>query len=556
MNAFLQTLRNLGPARLATMAGVAIALVGFFVYLTMHMSSPNMALLYGDLQTADAGAITQKLDALKVTYEVSTDGTKILVPADQVGKMRMAMAQAGLPSGGSIGYEIFDKAEGFGATSFIQNINHLRALEGELARTVSTVNGIMSARVHLVLPRRELFSRSEQQAQASVFLRLRPGVSLSREQVSAIQHLIAAAVPQLDTNRVSIVDDHGNLLARGNGSPEETASSTADEKRAAYEHKLTTVVEDLLGRSLGYGKVRAQVNADLDFDKVVTNSEIFDPDSQVVRSTQTVNENNESKDKPTPEVTVANNLPTAQANTAGNDAGTSNKSGRTEETINYEISRTVKNHTRESGQVRRLSVAVLVDGTYEPGANGGVPTYVPRSDQDMQQITKLVQSAVGYDPVRGDTVEVVNMRFAPPEGEGTEGASDTLFGFPKADIMRIAETLVLAIVAILVLLLVVRPLLTKMLESSRAVAEAQDAEQDLLADHALGAAQLTGPGSALAKDLALEDQASEEELEQMIDINRVEGRVRASSLRKVGEIVEKHPEEAVSIIRSWLYQET
>ncbi|HYG87611.1 MAG TPA: flagellar M-ring protein FliF C-terminal domain-containing protein, partial [Azospirillum sp.] len=236
-----------------------------------------------------------------------------------------------------------------------------------------------------------------------------------------------------------------------------------------------------------------------------------------------------------------------------NSSISSNKSSRNEETVNYEISRTTKNHVRESGQVRRLSVAVLVDGVYAPNPDGGRPTYQPRSEQEMESIKALVRSAVGLDAVRGDTLEVVNMRFSTPEDEFAK-PEEVFLGMTKEDIFRIAEMVVLGIVAVLIILLVIRPLITRAFE--KADAHDDDEMDRLLTDQSAIPAALAGPSGALAQDLALEAAQADEELEQMIDINRVEGRVRASSLRKVGEIVEKHPEEAVSILRNWLYQES
>ncbi|MBP2290373.1 flagellar basal-body MS-ring/collar protein FliF [Azospirillum rugosum] len=554
MNNLLQTLRNLGPARLAAIGGVGILLIGFFVYLMTRLSTPEMELLYSDLQQGEAAAIAKKLDEAKVPYTVDKTGTKITVPADQVGPVRMRMAAAGLPSGGSIGYELFDKGEGFGATSFMQNINHLRALEGEMARTVQTLNGVQQARVHLVLPKREMFARQQNPATASVFLKLRPGAQLSRENIQAIQQLIAASVPNLDPNRISIVDDKGKLLSRGAGSDSPDAMlASAEEKKVAYEGRIARTIEDLLGRTVGYGKVRAEVSADLDFDRITTQSEIFDPESQVVRSTQTVSESNESSDRdPLSPVTVDQNLPTAQS---GNNAGpiSHNKQGRNEETINYEISKTTKNHVRETGQVRRLSVAVLVDGTYAPAKDGNPPAYQPRTEQEVESIKALVRSAVGLDAVRGDSLEVVNMRFWTPEDD-MQKPEELFLGMTKEDLFRIAEMVVLGIVAVLIILLVIRPLITRAFEKAD---QQEDDDMDrLLSDQSALPAALAAPTGALAQDLALEAAQADEELEQMIDINRVEGRVRASSLRKVGEIVEKHPEEAVSILRNWLYQES
>lgn len=554
MNNLLQTLRNLGPVRLAAIGGVALLLIGFFVYLTTRLSNPDMELLYSELQPTDAAAIAKRLDELKIPYAVDKTGTRVSVPADQVGPVRMRMAEAGLPSGGSVGYELFDKPEGFGTTSFIQNINHLRALEGEMARTVATLSPVETARVHLVLPKRELFARTQNPATASVFVKLKTGAQLTRENIQAVQHLIAASVPNLEPSQISIIDDKGKLLARGMGSDSnELLMATAEEKKLAYEGRLARTVEDLLGRTIGYGRVRAEVNADLDFDRITTQSEIYDPESQVIRSTQTVNENNESQDRdPLQPVTVDQNLPTAQA---GSNAGpiSSNKQARTEETINYEISRTTKNHVRETGQVRRLSVAVLVDGVYTPDPDGGRPSYQPRSEQDLESIRALVRSAVGLDAVRGDTLEVINMRFWSPEDDQPP-PQEVFLGMTKDDLFRIAEMVVLGIVAVLIILLVIRPLISRAFE--RAEVEEDEEMDRLLTDQSGMPAALAAPTGALAQDLALEAAQADEELEQMIDINRVEGRVRASSLRKVGEIVEKHPEEAVSILRNWLYQES
>ncbi|MDZ5647663.1 flagellar basal-body MS-ring/collar protein FliF [Nitrospirillum sp. BR 11828] len=552
MENLLQTLRNLGPVRLGAIGGVALLIIALFGFLLFNGSSPNMALLYSDLSPSDGGAIVQQLDQMqpKVPYQVSPDSTRIEVPADQVGRIRMLMAQQGLPTGGNVGYEIFNQAESLGTTSFMQSVQQLRALEGELSRTVNTLAPVQQSRIHLVLPKRELFSRETQKATASVVLRLRPGQQLKKEQVASIQHLIAASVPGLQPDMVSVVDDKGNLLARGMGSDsKEAMMATAEEKRLAYQQRLTDKVEEIVGRTVGMGKVRAEVTVDMDFDRITTNSETFDPDSQVVRSTQTDNENSEDINKEGQDpVTVANNLPSANAENASNGASSS-KSTKSSERINYEISKTVKVHEREAGQVRRLSVAVLVDGNYVPD-DKGVAQYQPRTDDELQKLAALVRSSIGYDGSRGDTVDVVSMKFATPEGE-LDAKEETLFGLPKQDVFRIAETIVLAIVAILVILLVIRPLVARALDRTPQL----DEEPDLLSDSG-GVPQLAGPGGgALARELALEAAQANEELEQMIDINRVDGRVRASSLRKVGEIVEKHPEEAVSIIRNWLYQE-
>ncbi|MFY8094139.1 MAG: flagellar basal-body MS-ring/collar protein FliF [Niveispirillum sp.] len=550
MESFLQTLRNLGTLRLAGIGAAVLITIGSIVFFAGQWSAPNMALLYSDLTPSDGGAIVQQLEAQQIPYKASPDGTRIEVPAEQVGRLRMTLAQQGIPTGGNVGNEIFNEPEGLGTTAFMQQMQQLRAKEGELVRSIQTLQQVQAARVHLVLPKRELFARQAQTATASVLLKLKPGKPLSKEQVAAIQQLVSTAVPQMEPANVSILDDKGNLLSRGlrPNTPEAMAAS-AEERRLGRERELTQTIEELLGRSVGQGRVQAQVSVEMDFDRVTTNSEIYDPEGQVVRGTQSVTENSDSTNRDGVDpVTVANNLPTADA--ANSVAGANRETrNRSEETVNYEISKTTKVHERETGQVRRMSVAVLVDGTYTT-AEDGTRTYKPRTEAELAQMQRLVQAAVGFDAARGDSVEVVPMEFARPDDE-LALLEETIFGMPKADVIRIAETLILAIVAILVILLVIKPLVTRALDRSPQL----DEEPDLLADGS-GMPQLAGPGGgALARELAMEAAQANEELEQMIDINRVDGRVRASSLRKVGEIVEKHPEEAVSIIRNWLYQE-
>jgi flagellar M-ring protein FliF len=303
---------------------------------------------------------------------------------------------------------------------------------------------------------------------------------------------------------------------------------------------MARTIEDLLEKSVGYGNVRAEVNADMDFSKLSTTEETYNPDGQVVRSTQTVDQSSRSTEaEGNPPVSVATNLPDQNANSS--NAQSNNQETRSEETVNYEISKKVTNHIRQFGDIRRLSVAVLVNGRMVENAQGK-KEYQPRSQQEMDNLAKLVSSTIGFNQARGDKVEVINMRFAPVEAE-FEQPLDLFFGLQKNDLLRIAEVIVLSILAVLVILLVVRPLVSRAFEAIPAAAAA--AEQRLLAEQAAAPA-LTGPERP---------PGDEEGYEELIDIDRVEGRVRASSVKKVGEIVDKHPEEALSIVRAWMYQE-
>lgn len=559
----VDTLRNLGNTRLLITGGVVVSLLALFFFLATRLTTPSMALLYSDLSMSDSGRIVQKLESMQVPHEIRGNGSSIMVPSDQVARLRMAIAQEGLPSGGSMGYEIFDRSESLGTSSFVLNINHLRALEGELQRTIGSLNYVKSARVHLALPKRELFSRDQQEPTASVVLQMNGGRRLDKGEVTAIQNLVAAAVPRLKPNRISIIDGQGTLLSRaredgtagtdGNG-------NSADEIKSTYEARASRMIEEMLERVVGPGRVRAEVTADMDFDRISTTSETFDPDGQVVRSTQNVEESARSRDADTPNapVSVASNIPAplSQGNQPppASTPGASTQSNRNEETVNYEISRTTKTHVRESGVVKRVSVAVVVDGTYT--GESGQRTYQPRSAEDLEQLAKLVRSAVGYDEARGDKVELVNMRFI-QGAEVFEEPTRPLFGLEKNDYIRIAELATIGIVAILVILLVVRPLMRRLLES---IPDAIASSKNLLADASAAAARpalppaggMSGMGNLLPAGMG---GIGGNMGEAAIDINQVEGRVRESSVRKISEIVDKHPEEAVNIIRNWMYRE-
>lgn len=547
MDSILQTFKSLGTIRLVAMAGVAIGLVIFFFFLTSRLNTSEMTLLYGDLNASDSGKIIGQLESMGVPYEVRANGTQVLVPNEKSLGLRMKMAEAGLPNGGSIGYEIFDRSEGLGTTSFVQNVNLLRALEGELARTIRAINQVHEARVHLVMPKRELFSRRKQEPTASVVVKTVGGERLPKTQVMAIKHLVSAAVPSLKINRISIIDHRGRLLARA-GDEDDTgamASADSEELRRTQEARLIRTVEELLEQSVGIGKVRAQVNVEMDFDRISTNSETYDPEGQVVRSTQTVEESAKANDGAGASVSVANNLPDANQNNGA--GGTANASARTEETVNYEISKTVRSHVRESGIVRRQSIAVLVDGTYKTGEDGK-SVYSPRSKEELEKLAALVRSTIGFNEKRGDKVELVNLQFI-TDPNGDLVAAEPLFGLTKSDYFRIGEIFVLAIVGILVILLVIRPLVARTLDALPSALEAAK-EHAMLADHSEDAMALSGPSGAGMSSAAIEDE------ESMIDLQAIEGKVKASTLKKIAEIVERHPEETVGIIRQWMFSET
>lgn len=536
MNNFVQSIKNLSPGRLIALASVVLFLISFFVYIATQMHSTEYEILYTDLNLEDAKQIVTKLETENIKYKLTNNGTEIQVPKELVNKMRVETAELALSSKGSnVGYEIFDNSDALGSTNFIQNVNLIRALEGELARTIRSVDNVKSARVHIVLPKREMFSKEEQLPSASVIIRTEKG-KLSPKSVLAIQKLIAAAIPKLDVKNVAIVDNYGNLLTE-NYEDENTLTAARNElMRQEQEQKMAQDIQNLLEKTVGLGKVRAQVNIDMDFDQVVTNEEIYDPDGQVVRSQATMNDDSASTDQ-NGTVTVAQNIPNGDMNSQ--ETGNYSRNSKSEETINYEISKTVRNKIKNTGTIRRLTVAVMVDGSYIKNEEGKYE-YQPRNAEEMKQLEELVKSAVGYDSDRGDVVEVANLKFVSFEPEEEAKPETLIMGFTKEELMRMAEGVGVAIVAILVILLVIRPLINNAFDISNTA----NGDTKLLGDN-------PDDDNLLLSNFLSNDN---EEVEELINMNKIDGRIKVSSLKKINDTIEKNPDAAVNIIRSWLYQ--
>ncbi len=537
MNALVQSIGEINKVKLGLMAGVTVVLLAFFIFLATRASTPTLTPLYTNISLEDSGDIVEELDKLDVPYEVTAGGKQIMVPGDKVEQIRVKMASMGLPATGSaVGFEIFDEDEALGTSNFVLNVNKLRALEGELGRTISSLRQVDSARVHLVIPKRELFTRERREPTASVAVKVRGASELGKQEIAAIKHLVATSVPGLKPARITIIDNNGNLLARGveDENDPEMLAATAQEFRTSFENRLERTVEALLERSVGLGKVKAEVNAEIDFDRIITNSETFDPEGQVARSVQTIEELENENEKDLKEnVSAGNNLPDVDAENAG--FLNSRNLQRTDETTNFEISKTVKNHIKQTGTVNRLSVAVLVDGTYVMNEEGQ-EVYQPRSEEELTQLETLVRSAVGFDPDRGDSVEVINMAFAAPDIIAEESPLDWL----KRDFNSIFQTFVLASVAILVIMLIIKPLVNKAITAQEQEEEDDEELQRLLAS------------PALSGELA--NLSEEDDDESMISIDKIDGGIKSSLYRKVGEMIENHPEESLNVIRQWAFE--
>jgi flagellar M-ring protein FliF len=541
----VEFIRTLGAARLGAMAAVTAALVGVFAFIILRVTAPQMSPVFTDLTPEDSAAIVKDLERQGIAYELKNDGAIVMVPRDKMTRIRMKLAEGGLPKGGGVGYEIFDKSDTLGATSFVQNINHLRALEGELARTIKAIDRVQAARVHLVLPERPLFSRDKVEPSASIVLRVRGALEAS--QVRAIQHLIASAVNGLKPQRVSVVDETGNLLADGAaGGPDTAVGGLGQERQASFERRLKDQIESIVSSVVGPGRARVQLSAEFDFNRITETFDKFDPEGRVLRSSQTREESSATGNQEG-QVSVGNELPGGQpgAQAQGQQGQTQrDASKKSEEIVNYEISRSTKTEVTEGGRIKRVSAAVLVDGSYAKNDKGDV-VYQPRTKEELDRIGALVRSAIGFDQKRGDQIEIVNLRFAEapaaPIAEPSSGFLSFL-QFTKDDIMRGIELVVMAILALVVMLFVVRPLVRRILtpEEPRAFAPAAPGAMAIAEQPAHAAL----PGAPMT--------ASPSQATRMIEMAQVQGQVHAQSIQKVGELAERNPNETVAIVRQWL----
>ncbi len=557
MSGIIDQFSKFGAARLAAMLAVTLALIGFFGFVMLQMSKPAMSVLFSDLSSQDVSAILKDLDTRGVKYELRGDGQTILVDRTAVPRLRLDLASKGIPAGGGVGYEIFDKGDAFSSTSFVQNINHLRALEGELSRTIRSISRVQAARVHLVIPEKRLFERDREPPRASIALKL--AGELDSAQVRAVRHLVASAVDGLKPERVSIVDERGRLLADGAQGEQGMAGLGVDERQQSIEKRVKQQVEDIVASIVGHGRARVQVSATLDTNRIESRSETFDPESKVIRSSQ-----NRTESATTTEangaVTVGNELPGAQGGQAGAPPPPKDASAKNEEVVNYEISRTTRTEVLEGGRIKKLSVAVLVDGAYTRTPTGET-TYAPRPPEELERISQLVRTAMGFDEARGDKVEVVNLRFAeaPPAVSDLveQSLMQRLLSFTKEDMVRFAELGVISLLTLIVLMVVVRPLLKQVLASdapSRAIPSFMREGRVVIEDRGTGdpAGFPAVSGGASAAEIA--QLAVDAPSERMLAVAQIKGQLKAQSVEKIGGLVAQNPADSVAVLRGWIHE--
>ena len=414
MNTALQQIVHLFSvmplSRKLLMAAVALTVLGGFGLMFFWANRIEYQPVFTGLAAEDAAQIVEKLKEQRIPYRLEGGGSVILAPAERVYDIRLSMAGSGIPKGGAVGFEIFNQTE-FGTTEFVQKLNFQRALQGELARTIRDFREVSDAKVMIVMPKESVFVEESRPPSASVLLKLR--TALSPEKVSAVVHLVASAVEGLTPERVTVVDTLGKVLSKGGGEEHQAGSSAAGqlEYRKSYEQELTHRIQTMLERIVGKGRAIVRVSAEMDFDQVAIDEEIYDPDSQVVRSHQSLNETANRKSSPGANVSSVDPVNAAGA---GYARETADGSSRQEETVNYEISRTVKRTSRPLGSLNRLSVAAVLDGKYVTAEENGqtVRQFVPRTAEELAQFTKIVKNAMGYSADREDQVSVESFPFS------------------------------------------------------------------------------------------------------------------------------------------------
>lgn len=501
-------------------AGMGVLMVAVFFGLVFWINRPDYRVLYSNLAPEDANRIVKLLQADKVSYKLENGGATVTVPADKVYDLRLKVAGEGGLVGQGIGFEIFDQVK-VGQTDFVQKINYQRALQGELSRTIAEFPNVESARVHLVIPHRSLFIEEQQKPSVSVVLKLRDSAKkLESRDVQAIVNLVVMAVEGLDKYKVSITDTTGKVLYAPDDEGSVNGMSSAQlEHKLRMQQSLERRIEELLYPVLGAGKVIAKVNADLDFSQRTIRKELYDPEKTVVRSEQRSEESQRGRSN------LEAGTPDANFRGDGPTGGVSTQEGNREtRTTNYEINKEEQNIVAQVGDISRLTVAVIVDGTYEKDADGQW-AFVPRKDEDVERIRQLVANAVGYDRARGDTIEVSNIAFGAPDAPQETGLANLVMDYA----MRLGKPLLNALLVFLFLMLVVRPVVLAMIRP-RVEGEMIEGLEGLPEGE---------------ERLALIE--GDEEMDALDALKKIED-IKAHAL----QMAEQNMDQAVSIIRSWL----
>jgi len=528
--------------------GAVIVLTVLAVIVIVNIANTmSYGVLFSNLDPKDSGQILEQLKAKKIPYKIEAGGSVIKVPEDQVSELRLEMATLGLPEGGGVGFEIFDKSN-LSTTDFVQNINFIRAIEGELGRTLSEIKEVRSAKVHITLPKRSVFIEEQEEAKASIVLNLRPGATISESLVPAILHLTAQAVEGLKPENIAIVDVRGKLLSKPKSSGDDSfteASTTQIALQKKMEDNLSKEVISVLEPHVGAGKVKTTVKLKLNFNKEESTEETVDPNSiaKVSESSETTSSTGGIRAGGVPG--VSSNVGAASGATTVDNTATASKSKSEKSLVNYEVSKKVTHLTRPVGEIQQLSIAVMVDDATNVQMRNGelIQESRKRTQSELDTITRIVQAAVGFDNQRGDTIAVANLTFDNSSSMLNEYYSKQQ---EKSDLLNKIITYGLITIGILVVFFfVIRPLLRKITEIVKQAKLPKPEEIEI-------------PRVDSEKIAALQEAKDEAEIEQeLMEKYKVPKSTRKMGFirQKVKKFAEENLDETASLVKSFLVEE-
>ncbi len=531
---YFEGFKRLPLARQIGLVGAVLAIVALTVLVLMWAQRPVYQQLFGDLEARDAGEVVQALEQLKIPYRLEEKSGAIMVPAARVHQARLQLAAQGLPrSGGVEGFELLDKQQGFGISRFMESARYQRALEGELARSIATMKNVRSARVHLAIPKQSVFIRKREKPTASVVVNVYRGQIPNERQVQAIVHLVASSIPGLDAERVTVVDQNGELLTNRERSTDLDLSNRQFAYTQRVEQSYVARIEQILTPIIGNKAVKAQVSAELDFTRSEHTRESYNPDATVVRSEQKSEEQLYDGTESGVPGALSNEPPGAGvapevAGAADGQPGGRPVRSKRNATINYEVDKTISHVRNPVGVVKRLSVAVVVDDRLSSNDAGEV-VRTPRSEEELARLTSLVKEAVGFDAARGDSVNVINASFvAEPEPK-----EEMPSWWQQPWVFDLGKQLLGGLLALILVFALLRPLLRSLTQVPR------PAERETAGDK-------EGP----MDEVELQQQVMQAEMQREMQVASHEENLKAAK-----EIARQDPKRVVQVVRSWLEEE-
>lgn len=535
LEVIIQNIKALGKRKIIALSATTLLILTILGFGLSMVTSPVYSNLYTGLEASEAAGVVKSLEQSGIDVKLSSDGSVVSIPSGQFARARMALAENGLPSAGSPGWELFDNT-GNTINSEQQKVNKLRAIQGELSRTITTIDGIHDARVHVVLPEREAFSREAPTPTASVLIRTAPSFVFEKKNAIAIRALVSSSVQNLAASKVTIMTADGAILLSEEN--ENNNEASMDAQKYSRQQNLKKSIKNILGARVGAENVKVTVSVDLSRERKVTVSESFDPDQQVARSIDTLSETEERRDSTNQNVSVDNNLPESIEGPTNSGAGSNRQ--KTGETINFEIGSTKSEIIQEPGEVERISVAVAINGIYQEV--DGETVYEDRSSLEIEQLKQLVEAAIGFKEVRGDTVSVQSFQFKESSFDLSFDDNNGLLRFFENNAMTLIKWILVSFILMMILLLGIKPIVRTIMPNT---VEAEDDAEDTSINTDEDESNDVKPNI-----LEVIDASSKEE-DEFIDINSVKGGVRKRRVAVVIDMVKQDKPEAVKILKSW-----